>query len=103
MVPGMQHCRGGAGTDHFGASEDRSPTSDPRSDMLAALIAWVENGAAPGSMMARRLDGQGVTERTRPLCPYPMSIKYLGGSPDDAMSFTCINNQSAGSQDPEPT
>lgn len=68
MVPGMHHCRGGPGPDRFGASEDRMPTGDPGSDMLAALMAWVERGQAPGSIKARRLDPVGKSERT--LCPY---------------------------------
>lgn len=68
MVPGMHHCRGGQGPDRFGASEDRGPTGDAGSDMLAALIAWVERSQAPGRITARRLDPAGMTEW--PLRPY---------------------------------
>lgn len=92
MVPGMQHCRGGAGTDRFGAGEDRYVTAQPGSDMLAALIAWVEHGAQPGVIEARRLDAQGKVDRTRPLCPWPQVASYRGsGSVDDARNFTCTD------------
>jgi feruloyl esterase len=87
MVPGMQHCRGGAGTDSFGASEDRAPTGRADSDMLAALITWVEEGQSPDTIVARRL---GVAARGRPLCPYPQQARYRGtGDPDQPGSHAC--------------
>ena len=75
MVPGMGHCSGGPGTDHF--------------DKMVAITDWVEHGKAPDSIIASHLtDGQ-VT-RTRPLCPYPQVAKYKGtGSTDDAANFVC--------------
>jgi feruloyl esterase len=74
-VPGMAHCRGGAGTDTF--------------DALAAVEAWVEHGTAPDAIPAsRRRNGQ--VDRTRPLCAYPAVARYKGtGSIEDASSFTC--------------
>jgi feruloyl esterase len=75
MVPGMFHCRGGIGTD--------------RLDGLTALINWVENGSAPQSIAATRME-QGKVVRSRPLCPYPQVARYAGsGSTDDAASFAC--------------
>ncbi len=75
MVPGMNHCRGGEGTDAF--------------DMQSAIEQWVEKGQAPGPIVASRVV-DGKVERTRPLCPYPQVAKYDGnGSPDDAASFSC--------------
>jgi Tannase and feruloyl esterase len=75
MVPGMQHCRGGAGTDSF--------------QMLDALEGWVENGIAPDRVVASHLTN-GKVDRTRPLCPYPAEAKWNGsGSTDDAANFTC--------------
>ena len=75
MVPGMGHCQGGPGTDHF--------------DKMSAITDWVEHGKAPDKIIASHLtDGQ-VT-RTRPLCPYPQVAKYLGtGSTDESASFVC--------------
>ncbi len=75
MVPGMFHCGGGVGTSSF--------------DMLAALLDWVEHGAAPDRIPAARVLN-GKTVRTRPLCPYPQVARYSGsGSIDDAANFTC--------------
>ncbi len=90
MVPGMEHCSGGAGTDAFGGSGDRRPTGDPQSDMLAALIAWVEGGDRPEIIKARRFGAGGRIERTRPLCPWPQEAVWDGkGNPDEAASFQC--------------
>jgi feruloyl esterase len=75
MVPGMNHCGGGLGTDQF--------------DMLTALENWVEKKQAPASIPASRV-ANGQTVRTRPLCPYPQTATYKGsGSTDDAANFAC--------------
>jgi feruloyl esterase len=75
MVPGMGHCRGGEGTSSF--------------DMLNALEQWVESGKAPDRIDASRIRN-GVTDRTRPLCPYPQVAVYKGtGSIEAAANFAC--------------
>jgi feruloyl esterase len=75
MVPGMNHCGGGDGTDNF--------------DMLTALEQWVEKGKAPDQIMASHMSN-GKPDRTRPLCPYPQVAMYKGtGSTDDAANFVC--------------
>ncbi|MBM94702.1 MAG: tannase/feruloyl esterase family alpha/beta hydrolase [Oceanospirillaceae bacterium] len=87
-IPGMGHCRGGVSVDQF--------------DMLTPLIAWVEQGEAPDSILAsaRGVDNIGGAndelpaswsdERTRPLCPYPQVARYKGeGDIEDASSFEC--------------
>jgi feruloyl esterase len=75
MVPGMQHCVGGDGPDHF--------------DALAALDSWVETGKAPERIVAAKVVA-GRTVRTRPLCPFPQVARYTGtGSIDDAANFLC--------------
>lgn len=75
LVPGMQHCSGGPGTDNF--------------DMLTALENWVEKGTAPDSIPATHRTA-GRVDRSRPLCPYPQVAVYSGsGSTDDAANFSC--------------
>jgi feruloyl esterase len=75
MVPGMNHCSGGPGTDNF--------------DMLTALENWVEHGVAPARIVAAHLTS-GKADRTRPLCPYPQVAVYTGsGSTDEAANFEC--------------
>jgi feruloyl esterase len=93
MVPGMQHCFGGPGTDSFGQPGTTVP-KDPEHDLQLALEQWVEKGKAPGAIVATRYVGdedpsKGV-KMTRPLCPYPEEAKYKGaGDPNQAGSFLC--------------
>jgi feruloyl esterase len=75
MVPGMWHCGGGPGATSF--------------DMLDALDRWVDKGQAPERIVASRVVN-GATQRTRPLCPYPLESQWKGtGSTDDAANFVC--------------
>jgi feruloyl esterase len=80
LVPGMNHCGGGAyTTDSF--------------DALHAIVNWVENDQAPDVLIAHpsapslsKLP-QGTT---RPLCPYPQYARYNGsGDVNDAANFSC--------------
>jgi feruloyl esterase len=75
MIPGMNHCSGGPGTDSF--------------DKVKVIEEWVEQGKTPAQIPAAHVtDGQ--VDKTRPLCPYPQIAKYLGaGSTNDAASFVC--------------
>ena len=104
-VPNMDHCTGGATTDQF--------------DMLTPLVAWVENGTAPGSIPATGVNFNAATyqvgfvtgapdnaptTRSRPLCPYPQEARFTGSTtmvsgvpvatnPSDlanAANYTCI-------------
>ncbi|HKV23890.1 MAG TPA: tannase/feruloyl esterase family alpha/beta hydrolase [Candidatus Acidoferrum sp.] len=92
MVPGMQHCGGGPGTDVFGAS-GFSEKNDAQHNMYLALEDWVEKGQAPGTIIAAKLKpgaAPPVVERTRPLCVYPQEAKYKGsGDMNDAANFVC--------------
>jgi hypothetical protein len=86
-IAGMNHCGGGPSTDQF--------------DMPSPMIARVEQGKAPDSVIATARDASSAspnsdvpaswgTRRTRPLCPYPKVARYTGGSVDSASSFTCF-------------
>jgi hypothetical protein len=76
MAPGVAHCGGGVGPQLV--------------DALPALIAWVENGAAPDALLAESRDPDGRSSRSRQLCPYPMVARYRGsGSTDEASNFVC--------------
>lgn len=75
MVPGMGHCSGGVGPNSF--------------DALSALDVWATNGTAPATIVASHSTA-GKVDRTRPLCPYPLTARWKGtGSTDDANSFYC--------------
>jgi len=76
MVPGMNHCQGGPGTDTF--------------DKVAAIESWVASGKAPAQIIASHAT-QGKVDRTRPLCPFGQVAKWKGtGSTDDAANFACV-------------
>jgi len=76
MVPGMNHCAGGPGTDIF--------------DKMGAIESWVASGKAPESIPAEHRTS-GVVDRTRPLCQYPKVARWRGtGSTDEAANFSCV-------------
>jgi feruloyl esterase len=92
MVPGMQHCLGGAGTSSFGQFSVGAADADH--DIDAALERWVEKDIAPERIVAAKrksdLNPKSEVLRTRPLCAYPAVARYKGsGSIDDAASFVC--------------
>jgi Tannase and feruloyl esterase len=82
QVPGMGHCSGGPSLDQF--------------DAFSALVNWVENGQAPNQILASARASVATSGRvafpgrTRPLCAYPKTPRYLGaGSVDQAENFRC--------------
>jgi feruloyl esterase len=76
MVPGMNHCTGGPGTDTF--------------DKVGAVESWQRTGSAPARIDASH-STNGVVDRTRPLCPFGQVARWNGsGSTDSASSFSCV-------------
>jgi feruloyl esterase len=77
MVPGMDHCQGGDGTDTF--------------DKVASMEQWIATGKAPESINGSRMR-EGRADRTRPICAYGSVAKWKGsGSTDEAASFACVS------------
>ena len=75
MMPGVNHCSGGPGTDTF--------------DKVKVLEEWVEQGKAPSKIVASHSTA-GKVDKTRPLCAYDQTAKYNGsGETNDAANFTC--------------
>lgn len=76
MVPGMNHCNGGPGTDTF--------------DKVAAMESWIATGTAPARIDASHRTN-GAVDRTRPLCPFGQVARWDGsGRSDAASSFSCV-------------
>jgi feruloyl esterase len=76
MVPGMNHCSGGPGTDLF--------------DKMGAIESWIKTGAAPKRIEASHMTN-GVVDRTRPICPFGQVGRWNGtGSTNDAANFACV-------------
>lgn len=75
MMPGVNHCAGGPGTDTFAK--------------MRVLEDWVERGKVPARIEASH-STNGKVDKTRPLCAYPQVAKYNGsGDTNDAANFTC--------------
>jgi len=94
-VPAMGHCSGG-------------PTAD-QADFITPLVQWVEHGVAPGALIATARgpgNAGGVNaevpptwsaSRTRPLCPYPSTARYLGrGDVELAANWSCTGGGAPG-------
>ncbi|TFZ03466.1 tannase/feruloyl esterase family alpha/beta hydrolase [Ramlibacter rhizophilus] len=76
IAAGVNHCAGGPGADTF--------------DLLTPTMAWVEQGADPGTPIASKVNASGATLFTRPLCQYPTYPKYNGtGDVNSASSYQC--------------
>ena len=74
MAPGVGHCAGGDGP-------------QPQA-MFESVVAWVEKGKAPETVLATKKTPTGT--QSRPLCPYPAQARWNGkGSSDDAANFVC--------------
>ncbi len=94
LLPGVAHCGGGAGPDTV--EGDQIPPG-PNSTTIArlaldTLVQWVEHGIAPDQIIAYKVTG-GVTDFSRPVCPYPALPRYRGvGDPTKASSFVCADD-----------
>lgn len=77
MVPGGGHCDIALGY----------PQAPATLHVMAPLVDWVERGEGPREMLASDPpDGSG---RTRKLCSWPKTARYVGGDEDDWESFVC--------------
>lgn len=73
MLPGVGHCQGGEGPDKI--------------NLFDAIMAWVEDGIAPQSIVAAR-KVYGRTQLSRPIFPYPATAKFVGkGDASKSASF----------------
>jgi feruloyl esterase len=77
LIPGVHHGGGGPGFTEF--------------DSFTALEEWVERGVPPDKIVATRMRN-GISERSRPVYPYPVQARYLGtGDPKKPESFMAFD------------
>jgi len=81
-MPSVGHCTGG-----LTGGNGVSPY-----DPFLALRDWVEKGIAPKLIPALAAGNAVEPGRTRPLCPFPETAIYKGGSTDDINSWKCGGN-----------
>lgn len=95
LAPGMWHCGGGPGGNAFGNATGTLPPAlgNPDFDIVAATVAWREQGRVPTSIVATKYvgdsSGNGIAFQ-RPLCPYPRYAKYQGGDATQAAAWKCV-------------
>jgi feruloyl esterase len=80
MVPGMGHCGLGPGPWIFN-SDPEGATLDQTAGLVDQLIAWVENGIAPDTILGTKYvndTGPLGVEFQRPICPYPQTAVFTG-------------------------
>jgi Tannase and feruloyl esterase len=88
LVPNMGHCGGNASTSRF--------------DMLTPMVNWIENRVEPDTIVASGTSFSSTlgtltglpTTRSRPLCPYPQTLRYTGPAGGDisvASNYSCVN------------
>ena len=76
LLVALAACAGGPGPD--------------RVDWYSVIAEWVERGHAPDRVLAEKVDADGRSINTRPLCSYPQRAVYDGrGSTTDAASYSC--------------
>lgn len=87
-IPGMNHCHGGPGASAFGQAGlvgTKEVPFTPERNVLAAMIAWVENGTAPDTITGTKFkdtDAKKGVEYTRKHCRYPLRSTYIGNGYD---------------------
>jgi hypothetical protein len=70
--------------------------------MLTPMVNWIENGVAPNTVVATGVNFSSAlgtrtglpTTRSRPLCPYPQTLRYTGPEGDDisvAANYSCVD------------
>jgi len=94
-ISGMNHCSTGPGAWVFGQGGAAAAAGIPFSagnNVLAAIVAWVENGTAPDTIEAAKFVNDTVSlgvDFTRKHCRYPLRNTYLGGDYKVASNWAC--------------
>ncbi|KAK4505992.1 hypothetical protein PRZ48_003957 [Zasmidium cellare] len=94
-IPGMHHCSGGPGAWDIGQMWPLGQgTRDSQHNLLLALVAWVEEGRKPDSVIGTKFHNDVVAdgiEAQRTHCVYPRRSVWDGkGDTRRASSWKCI-------------
>lgn len=93
-VSGMGHCRQGPGAWMIGQSTIGSTVPNPESNVLMAMVEWVEKGLAPETIRGVRYrydNPKAGLLLARRHCRYPYQNRYAGPQPpSDDESWTCM-------------
>ncbi|THU94497.1 tannase and feruloyl esterase [Dendrothele bispora CBS 962.96] len=100
-ISGMHHCSGGPGAWEIGQTLAGSGGNskylmdlDPESNVLMAMVRWVEEGIAPETVLGTKFMNDTVANRvqfSRAHCRYPLRNTYDGvGDPTKKESWNCL-------------
>ncbi|OAQ68076.1 feruloyl esterase B precursor [Pochonia chlamydosporia 170] len=95
-VSGMFHCNSGPGAWAFGQGGGAPAEGIPfvkERNVLAAIVAWVERGQAPGGLEGTKFVDDTVelgVDFKRVHCLYPKTQTYIGGNYKHASSWRCV-------------
>ncbi|KAE9365281.1 tannase and feruloyl esterase [Stipitochalara longipes BDJ] len=92
-ISGMFHCNSGPGAWMIGQSGSGSMGFDPESNVLAAMVQWVEEGFAPEAILGTKFVNDAAAngvERSRRHCRFPYRNTYIGGNASLPQSWECI-------------
>ncbi|KAJ3547675.1 hypothetical protein NM208_g1404 [Fusarium decemcellulare] len=91
-ISGMAHCRGGTGANMIGGNIDTLGPYEPESNVLAAIVDWVEKGKAPSSVLGTQYASIGIKEvvAQKKHCRYPQRNVYIKGDPASPKSWRCV-------------
>ncbi|EQB46560.1 tannase and feruloyl esterase [Colletotrichum gloeosporioides Cg-14] len=90
-ISGMAHCRDGDGASMIGGNPETLASYEPDSNVLAAIVRWVEEGVAPDYILGSRLTEAGDVDLQRRHCKYPARNVFKGeGEPTQADSWECV-------------
>ncbi|XMA10595.1 hypothetical protein WAI453_003386 [Rhynchosporium graminicola] len=101
-ISGMNHCSGGPGAWVLGQGGGSPSTGIPferEKNILAAIVAWVEEGIAPKTIEGTKFSGDAVVNDvnfTRRHCRYPEEQLYIGGDHTLATSWRCEQTDDKG-------
>ncbi|KKK16650.1 hypothetical protein ARAM_000525 [Aspergillus rambellii] len=105
-ISGMGHCQSGPGAWVFGQLGGSPSVGIPfekERNILAALVAWVEDGKPPDTIQGTKFidDNPEAGEKLRRShCRYPLRNTYVGGDPSFPESWACCprNERYAGNE-----
>ena len=98
-ISGMFHCNSGPGAWMVGQAGSGSTGFDPKSNVLAAMVQWVEEGLPPETILGTKYvndsRANGI-ERSRRHCRFPYRNTYIGGNASLPQSWDCIVPENVG-------
>ncbi|KHO00735.1 Tannase/feruloyl esterase [Metarhizium album ARSEF 1941] len=95
-ISGMFHCNAGPGAWAFGQGGGAPAAGipfEPETNVLAAIVAWVEEGKAPETLTGTKFVNDTVAlgvDFRRNHCLYPRTQTYVGGNHRQASSWKCV-------------